>query len=408
MNYANSSSVDVDYDGQEDGGLSFSNGRLPPVDEKDLDETRGITRHVRASGVGMEGQGADIAFGDVDGDAEEDVVLAAYDSPPGANTVRYRVGLDVTDRGVPRRRIGGYHETSGFGTKGQGLGVDIADVDGNGTSDLIVMGYDNPPQANTFRYKVGFDLQPDGSVRDWSDRYTIAGVGWEGDGAALTTADLNGNGQLEMILAAYDDVPDSQNEFRYKIGKDLSNSGEARSWTERAKEAGTHSEGDGIGVRTTDLNGNGTPELVLMAYDATPNNNTFTVKVGEDLKMDGSTDSWSSPASYDGVGYFAEGAGVAIADFDNSGTPDVLMMAYDAPSGEPNEFRYIVGRELQMNGTVTDRVDEDPRSIGFERDWNRNGILESSVRMDVNDRPNEPSGSFDVLRDHDDWSNLNY
>lgn len=62
----------------------------------------------------------------------------------------------------------GYNPTASCSTNleaaGQGVGVAVADLNGNGTPDLIVMMVDNPPAQNRRVYRVGHDLDANGNV----------------------------------------------------------------------------------------------------------------------------------------------------------------------------------------------------------------------------------------------------
>ena len=61
--------------------------------------------------------------------------------------------------------------------------------------------------------------------------------------------------------------------------------------------------------------------------------------------------SWGGSQQVPGVGHEGDGAGVALYDIDNNGRLDMILMAYDDPSGS-NEFRYRVGKNVDQNGRV--------------------------------------------------------
>lgn len=190
-----------------------------------------------------------------------------------------------------------------------------------------------------------------GFPQAWTAHTQIDGVGNEGDGAGIALADLDGNGVPEMILMAYDD-PNGPNSFRYRVGRNLSAAGQAASWTGQVQVPGLGNEGDGAGLAVADLDGNGRPEMILMAYDAPEGANTFRFRVGRDLDANGVATSWSGATQVAGVGDAGEGADIAIGDIDGDGRLDMVLLAYDAPAGA-NEFRYRVGRDLNGNGIPT-------------------------------------------------------
>jgi hypothetical protein len=110
-----------------------------------------FAQYTTVEGVGWEGQGADVAIANLDGDSRPDMVLMAYDNPAQANTFRYKIGWNLNSNGVASRWDNSYVTVEGVGWEGQGAGVAIANLDGNSLPDMVLMAYDNPAQANTFR-----------------------------------------------------------------------------------------------------------------------------------------------------------------------------------------------------------------------------------------------------------------
>ncbi len=239
-----------------------------------------------------------------------------------------------------------YVKIGGVGNEGQGAGVAFADLNRNGKPDIVVMAYDNPAQGNSFRYRIGWDFNySTGKASSWASGYkTVGGVGWEGEGAGIAFADLDGNGIQDMILMAYD-APAGPNNFRYRIGWNLSTSGTTNNWSNSIQVDGVGDTGQGAGVAVGDINGNGTLDMVLMATDGS----NFRYRVGWDLANNGTSNNWSNPIQVNGMGGAADGADVALADIDLDGTLDMVLMTYDAPGG-PNNFRYRVGWHLQNTG----------------------------------------------------------
>ena len=49
-----------------------------------------------------------------------------------------------------------------------------------------------------------------------------------------------------------------------------------------------------------------------------------------------------------GVGHVGHGAGLAIADINRNGVPDMVLMAYDGPA-RANNFRYKIGWDVNFS-----------------------------------------------------------
>ncbi len=153
-----------------------------------------------------------MAAGAVNANDKEDLVVLAYDVPDGANEFRYRVVWDLNSNGQPNG-WSKWHRVPGVGNRGDGVGVDLADLNQNGSLDLVLMACDDPNGQNTFRYRVGLDIDAEGLTSNWSDWKQVTGVGKRAEGAGLAIADLNGNGRPEMVLMANDATA----QFRYRI-----------------------------------------------------------------------------------------------------------------------------------------------------------------------------------------------
>jgi hypothetical protein len=139
---------------------------------------------------------------------------------------------------------------------------------------MILMAVDNPPKKNSFRYKIGWNLDMSGVATSWSKYIDVAGVGWEAQGAGMAVTNLDNNARPEMILMAVDNPPKG-NSFRYKIGWNLNASGVATSWSKYKSVTGVGWEAQGADIAVFNLDTNPAPELVFMAYDNPPKANTF-------------------------------------------------------------------------------------------------------------------------------------
>jgi len=400
MNYNNTYTVDIDYDGIIDGPLDYSHGFLPALDENALNENLGVASYVTTEWVGNEADGADAALWDLDRNGIPDLLLMAYDAPAGANNIRYKVGYDLTARAVPRRWSNGYVLLPGMGTSGQGAGVELVDLNGNGQAELITLVYDNPAGQNNLRYRIGWDVNNRGKTSNWSRTFQVDGMGHEGQGAGIVVANIDGDPRPDLLVMVYDN-PAGPNNFRYKIGWNLGPGGAVSSWSGVTQVDGVGNEGQGAGVALANLDGNARPELFVMAYDNPAGPNTFRVKIGWNIDTQGQTTQWSRYTAYAGVETEGQGAGIRLVDASGNGRPEMILLAYDNPSG-PNQFRFRVARDLGRDGSLG-------QPFGFPRDWNGNGTLESSVAVNVNnDRDNNGNPVLGVLTDWNDWANLVY
>jgi hypothetical protein len=398
MNYANTYTVDIDFDGMIDGPLDYSHGFLPPLNENSLGEANGVATFATTEGMGWEGDGADMATWDIDANGTQDLVVMAYDAPSGENNIRYKLGYDLTARGVARRWRNGYTRLPGMGHLGQGAGLELADLNGNGRPELFTLVYDSPVGQNNLRYRIGFDVNNRARTSNWSRTFMIDGMGWEGQGAGIVVANIDTNPRPDLVVAVYDN-PSGQNNFRYKIGWNLSPGGAVTSWSGVTQVDGVGWEGQGAAVALTNLDNNARPEMVLMAYDNPSGANEFRIKIGFNINSAGIAASWSGVTRFAGVGWEGQGAGLRFVDTDFNGRPDMIFMAYDNPSGG-NTFRFEVGRNLTNTGGLG-------LPFGFPRDWNGDGSFQNGVVFNVNgDMDGSGNAILEVLTDWNDWANL--
>ena len=320
------------------GGTSFRNAAL-------WAEVSPVGPTIQAPGMGSEGAGAGIAMSNLNGNPRPEMVAAVYDDPERANTFRYRVGRDIGNDGVAAS-WSDIVQVPGVGWEGQGAGVALHNLGGSARPEMILMAYDNPQGANTFRYRVGRDVDANGVAGSWSGSIQVPGVGWEGAGADLAIVNLDGNPRPEMILMAYDD-PSSGNTFRYRVGANLDSNGAAASWGPILTVPGVGWEGAGAGMAIGDYGGGSRPDIILMAYDDPEQDNSFRYRIGFDLDAQGRATRWEADwIGVPGVGWEGQGAGLATIDLDGDSQLDLVNMAYDNPA-QSNTIRYRVVRNFR-------------------------------------------------------------
>jgi hypothetical protein len=313
----------------------------------------GTAAAVEVQGVGWAGQGAGIEITNLDADPRPDLILMAYDNPPQANNFRYRVGRNVDANGVTADWTAGFIRVDGVGWEGQGAGLAVTNLDADARPELVLMAYDAPAGANNFRYKIGWNLGPDGVASRWDAGFQmVPGVGWEGQGADLVVTNLDDDPRPDMILMAYD-APGGANNFRYKVGWNLNAAGVAARWDAGFFMVdGVGWEGQGAGMAVASLDADPRPELLLMAYDNPARANDFRWKVGWNLDASGRAQRWDPGFRVvPGLGWEGAGAGLAVGNLDADPRPDLIFMAYDDPP-QANNFRYVV----RLNEAVAQNV----------------------------------------------------
>lgn len=244
----------------------------------------------------------------------------------------------------------GTRQVSGLGHINQGAGVAIGDIDKNGRPDMILMGIDNPKGKNNFWYKVLYDIDENGYYSKESSILSISAEGWENSGGDIALCDLNNNGILDMVLLCTDKPTTAGRAYRwYYVAYDLKPDGHYNSLSSLNTLAELGFFYDGAGIDICDINKNGTPDLLMMVYDAPEGENSFRYQIAFDLQSNGNYLSLSPVYEVPGLGHDGDGAGVAVDDIDNNGTLDILFMALDAPSGK-DKFVYEILPDIDKYG----------------------------------------------------------
>jgi hypothetical protein len=275
--------------------------------------------------------GGGAALADIDMNGKYDAILAGIQDQPGVDRFYYKVAWNLDNTGKAASWSQAFYGPY-CGEMQAGGGADIADIDRNGVPDLVLMSVDDPSQANSFRYYIGWNLNTSGKPASWSSMIQLDGLGWDNAGGGLALGDLDGNGITEMVLTAIDN-PGGANRFWYKVGRNLDQTGKAASWTSNLFPpfyVGDLSAGGGAAL--ADVNGNGKPDLVLMDIDSPQGANPFWCYIGWDIDTNGNVAGWSSFTG-PSLGSMTSGGGAAIGDIDKNGILDLLLMTVDNPYG---------------------------------------------------------------------------
>ena len=169
---------------------------------------------------GENNDGGGIAVADINGNDKPDLIVFNIHAVSGANGGHYIIGFDMDSSGVVSdSNWSTNHVLPWFGDSQEGGGLAAADIDGNGRPDLIFFGIDNPAGENHGFYRIGWNVQSDGVVSNWSE--TISFPGWFGvqnQGGGLAIKDINGNGWPDLIPFS---IKHPGNYGYYRIGWDV-------------------------------------------------------------------------------------------------------------------------------------------------------------------------------------------
>lgn len=227
-------------------------------------------------------QGGGVAVADLSGNGTPDLVVLLVDNPEGLNAGKYRIGRQLSaDGNVPAGNWTAWFDVPDWPSwENQGAGITVADVTGNGKSDLIVFLVDNPPGLNQGFYRIGKDIDADGVVTGgWTSWQVVPGwFSWENQGGGIAVTDVTGSGTADIVVFGIDAQPDGRNQAFYRVGTDLLPDGSpSGGWSPLLginNWPSTDNQYSGIASWLS----NGSPRLVVLAVDQ-PGNGAFYTAV---------------------------------------------------------------------------------------------------------------------------------
>ena len=106
-------------------------------------------------------------------------------------------------------------------------------------------------------------------------------------------------------------------------------------------------ENQGAGRRWADLSGGGLSDLVVLMVDNPPGQNRGSIGSASGIAEDGTAaGGWTDWTEVpDWFSFENQGAGMAVADLDGDGRPELIVFMIDNPAGQNQGF-YRVGRKL--------------------------------------------------------------
>jgi hypothetical protein len=294
----------------------------------------------------FENQGGNVAVADLSGTGKNDLIVLMIDSTAEQNRGLFRIGRNLDATGNP---VDGwtpwFDVPNWFSWENQGAGIAVADIDHDGKQDLVIFMIDNPPGQNVGFYRIGRALDVNGNVTGgWGPWVQVPDwFSFENQHGAITLADLDGDGNVELIVLMVDNPP-QQNAAKFRIGRKLDINGNANGgWTPWIDVPDWFPwENQGVGIAVADLDGVGKNDLLVFQIDGALDQNQAFYKIAGGLDINGNVASgWSL---WRGVpSWFAwENQGGGIAVLKRAGKLQMLVMMVDNPPGQNTGYYRVL------------------------------------------------------------------
>ena len=299
-----------------------------------------------------------IAVGDVDGDGVTDLLFGAGWTSTGAD---YLYVADTISRTIKWQSVD---------LVGPFLGPLIGDLDGDGQPELVVCSYESKASYDSGRILV-FDLATL-TLRGMSPP-VVNNYAWTGV-HDLKLRDLEGDGRMEIVIAAdylYDGVIEI-------YAFDLSNTF-TRKWTNTTRPDGSPFNF----VEVTDLDGNGTPEIIganTVAHTGSEGVYVYIYDYASNAAP------WRSVNMASG---FSLVSGLVVQDLNNNGSKEIAALVgsgdlytFDGPSRQLRNLRQSTGFTLLSNRAGTSGlIGGDSARVGHFLQYGTNSYSESFARQ---------------------------
>jgi hypothetical protein len=245
-----------------------------------------------------------------------------------------------------------------FSFENQGAGVAVADLTGQGKQDLLVLTVDSPDGQNRGMYRVGRDIDSLGNaVGGWSPWMAVPDwFSFENQGCGAALFDLDKGGKQDLVVFMIDNPP-GQNQGFYRIGKKLDEDGNVTGgWGPWIPIPDWFSfENQFGGITVADLDQDGNPELIVLMVDNPPGQNRGLFRIGRKLDTNGNvTGGWTPWIDVnDWFSWENQGAAVAAIDVNNHGKLDLMFFQIDNAI-EQNQAFYKIAHDVDINGNVAE------------------------------------------------------
>ena len=289
-----------------------------------------------------ENQDANVAVADLDKDGLPELIVLRVDHPtPGPNQGFYRVGRKLDANANIDGGWGPWIPIPNWGSnENQGAGVAVADFGAAGLGLVVFQVQHVVPGPNKGLFRIGRKLDAQGNVTGgWTDWQQVPGwISWSDQGAAITVADLNGNGRPQLVVFHIDDFhtnnPSRPNKGFYRVSNNLGPDGLVSGWTDWFEVDWFSWFNQGAGVALADLDGNGRPEIIVFQVDNPPQENAGFYRVGWNVDLQGRVqDGWGPWVKIDGWNSFEDqGGGLALVSFGGA-RPKAVVFHVDNPVG---------------------------------------------------------------------------